>query len=171
MNRSTLRRPTRRAQGLIEFALTVVLFCFLLFGALDFGRVVWSGNVLAAAAAEAARFAVVHGGSFSTQCPVGPPAPGLNIPPASTDCPHPSPSTQAIKDRATATAIAVGGPVTVAVCYGDGCQGNTNSAGASNIRGTPLTVTVSATVSLVLPALLGQGDFPLSSSTTTIVSH
>lgn len=166
-----MRRHRERGQSLVEFAIVLPLFMFMLIGIFDFGRVVWSTNTLQAAAREAARFAIVHGGSATTACPVGPHSADQVTPVASPSCPYPSDSTQAIKDVAIANAGAAGGPVTVTVCYGAGCSGDTNAVGATNVRSTPITVVVSTTVNLVTPALLGMSSFPLTASTTMLVNH
>ena len=44
----------------VEAALVLPLFFFLLFAGLEFGRVMWVQNVLADAAAEGARMAILH---------------------------------------------------------------------------------------------------------------
>jgi len=160
-----------RGQTLVEFALVIPLFLALLFAILDFGRVVWANDALASAAREAARFAIVHGGSKTTACPVGPPANQTVVPPASSSCPYPSPSKQAIVDVAHSYSVAGGAPITVEVCYGAGCSGNTDVAPPTNQRGTPVTVTVSSTVDLVTGQFLGRGSFNLSSKATMLVNH
>lgn len=171
-----LKRMTRRGQrgqSLVEFAIILPVFIMLLVGIFDFGRVVWANDAVATAAREGARFAIVHGGSESTDCPVGPPAPDLFIPAASADCPYPSPSKQAIKDRAMSWLTGVGGTPTVSVCYGavTTCSGDVDDSGATNARGTEVTVTVSASIGLAAPSLLGFGGFTVSGSSTMLVNH
>ena len=87
-----LRRQSR-GQALVEFAIVLPLFLVLFIGVIDFGRVIWAGDSLASAAREATRFAIVHGGSALTACPVGPVGPETVVPVASPACPYPSPST------------------------------------------------------------------------------
>jgi hypothetical protein len=160
-----------RGQTLVEFALIIPLFLALLFAIVDFGRVVWANDALASSAREAARFAIVHGGSATTACPVGPFDPLLITPPAASgSCPYPSPSKQAIIDVARSFAIAGGAPINVDVCYGDGCSGSTDAA-STNVRGTPVTVTVSSTVDLVTGKFIGRGTFGLSAKSTMLVNH
>ena len=162
---------TNRGQTLVEFALIIPLFLAFLFAIVDFGRVVWANDALASSAREAARFAIVHGGSATTACPVGPFDPLLITPPAaSSSCPYPSPSKQAIIEVARSFAIAGGAPINVDVCYGDGCSGSTDVA-STNVRGTPITVTVSSTVDLVTGKFIGQGTFNLSAKSTMLVNH
>jgi Flp pilus assembly protein TadG len=164
-------RPTSRGQALVETALILPLFLGLLMGVLDMGRAVWATTSLNSAAREAARFAIVNGGSANTACPVGTAAAGATVVPVSPTCPYPAPSKQSIVDVALAAAMAGGSNVTVAVCYGVGCSGNTDAAGATNARGQPITVVISSTVGLVVPSLLGTSSFVLSGSSTMLVNH
>jgi hypothetical protein len=166
-------RRSDRGQTLVEFALILPVLVILLVGIFDLGHVVWTNDSLSNAAREAARFAIVHGGSESTACPVGPADGSLVIPPASTDCPYPSPSVQAIKDEAEQWLQGVGGTYHVYVCYGDvaSCTSDTNAVAATNVRGTRVTVTVTTDMGLSAPSLLGIGPFHLSASTTMLVSH
>jgi hypothetical protein len=165
MNRSA------RGQTLVEFGLLLPVLLMMLMGVFDIGRVVFANDMVSNAAREAARFAIVHGGSSITECPVGPPGPEAVIPPASPTCPYPSPSKEAIREVARAWAIAAGHSVVVQVCYGDGCSGDTDAVGASNVRGTPVTVTVRSTVTMAMPAIAGFESFEVSSSSTMRVNN
>jgi Flp pilus assembly protein TadG len=168
---------SERGQGLVEFSLVLPIFLMLLMGIVDFGRVIWANDSLANAAREGARLAIVHGGSDSTACPIGPIDPNrmAPVPAASGSCPYPSPSKQSIKDAVTTSALAAGRTVNVTVCYGSGCSGDTDTASdgsaGTNKRGTPLTVRVTSTVDLVVPSLLGLGSFGIAGSSTMIVNH
>src|SRR4051812_46748295 len=136
-----MRRRTR-GQALVEFALILPVFLIMLMGVIDLGRAIWAQNSLAAAAREGARLAIVHGGSATTACPIGPAGPDEVIPTVATaDCPYPSPATskQMIRDRVTAMATAGGTAMTVTVCYGAGCSGDNDVPLVTNIRGTPVT--------------------------------
>jgi Flp pilus assembly protein TadG len=166
----TLKRSRNRSRGqaLVETALILPVFLALLLGIVDMGRAVWATTSLASAAREAARFAIVHGGNDNTPCPVGPTT-RVDIPAASASCPFPSPSKQSIVDAATAAAIAGGSNVTVTVCYGLACSGNTDTS--TNKRGEPITVVVTSQVNLVVPAILGRSGFSLSGSATMVVNH
>lgn len=165
-------RPQRSTgQALVEFSLVLPIFLVMLMGVVDVGRAIWAQNSLASAVREGARFAIVHGGSASTACPVGDPGPDAVIPVASTVCPYPSPSKQAIRDVVIANATAGGSTIAVTVCYGAGCSGDTNSAGATNARGTPITVAVTSRVNLLTPAILGMSGFGISANTTMTVNH
>lgn len=168
MLRLSSSRHTSRGQALVETALILPLFLILFVAVVDMGRAVWATTSLASAAREAARFAIVRGGS-SAVCQVGTSA-GTVVPPApSPACPYPSPSKQSIVDAAVGAAVAGGSNVTVTVCYGVGCTGNTDTG--NNARGQPITVVVSSTVDLVVPALLGRTSFTLSGSSTMVVNH
>jgi len=166
-----------RGQSLAEFAIVLPVFLMLLFGTIDLGRGIWATDAATHAAAEAARFTIVHGGSAATGCPVGPPAATAIIPSASAACPYPSPSKQAIKDMATQAAIASGAGTEVHVCYGEGCGGATSDTwdtdvpGATNARGTLITVRVTVHVHLVTGSLLHIPDFALTGTSTMVVNH
>ena len=130
------RNRSSRGQGLVEFALVLPIFILCLVAVFDLGHVVWANDTLGNAAREAARYAIVHGGSESTACPVGPmnPARTAPAPAASTDCPYPSPSKQAIKDIAIAKTMGAGSGVTVSVCYGNvtTCVNDTDAVGSKS---------------------------------------
>jgi Flp pilus assembly protein TadG len=171
-------RRRSRGQALVETALVLPIFLGLLMGVVDMGRAVWATTSLNSAAREAARYAIVHGGSASNTCPVGNPAPDAVPPPAATaSCPYYSPSRQSIFDAAKAAAIAGGSNVVVKVCYGVNCVPTTDVIGLSgsdtsnNARNQPITVVVSSTVNLVVPSLLGMSTFNLSGSSTMVVNH
>jgi hypothetical protein len=156
-------------QSLVEFALVIPMFLALLFAIVDVGRVVWASNTLSNAAREATRFAIVHGGSKSNTCPVGPPATFTVIPAASPSCPYPSPSKQAIVDVAQAFAVAAGSGLTITVCYGAGCSGNSDLT--TNKRGEPVTVRISSTIGLITGALVGNGTYTITGDSTMLVNH
>lgn len=69
MNLIRNTRNNQKGQAIIESGLVYLLFFFLLFGIIDFGRIVASYNILAGATREASRYAMVHGaqsGSLAT---------------------------------------------------------------------------------------------------------
>lgn len=168
-------RERTAGQSLVEFALVFPIFFAILVGMVDIGRAVWANNAVANAAREAARYAIVHGGTKSNPCPVGPPVTtGSNktdIPAASASCPYPSPSKEGIRDVARAFAVAGGFPVTIQVCYGAGCSGDTDAAGATNARGTQVTVHVTSEVPMILPKLVGIDQIDVDATSTMLVSH
>jgi hypothetical protein len=57
----------------------------------------------------------------------------------------------------------------VTVCYGAGCSGNSSTG--TNARGQTVTVVVTSSVNLVVPALLGQSSINVSGSSTMVVNH
>jgi TadE-like protein len=175
-----LRAPRRRARGagqsLVEFALVLPLFLAILIGMVDIGRAIWANNVIANAAREAARYAIVHGGTSTNECPAGPPVTtGSNktvIPTGpTTSCPYYSPSKEGIRDAARSFAIAAGFPVTIYVCYGLNCSGDTDINGATNARGTPVTVHVTSEVPMIVPKLVGINQLNVDATSSMLVSH
>ena len=165
------RNAKPRGQAMVEFALIFPIFILLLVGMFDLGRVIWVNDTLATASREAARFAIVHGAKSS--CPVGPPAAGAEVPTASTACPYPAPSRQAIKDVAHKWAAGTSANVTVHVCYGavTTCTSDTDALNATDARGTQVMVSVSSVVDLSIPSLVGFTGFSLSASSTMLVNH
>jgi len=169
-----LHRSDPRGQTLIEFAILLPVLLMMIMGALDLGRIVWANDMIGNAAREGARYAIVHGASKTTSCPVGPPGPDTTIPAASPACPHPSPSKEGIRDAARNWAIAAGNTVTVHVCYGVGCSGDTDTAAAITsgaVRGTPVTVSVASRVDMAAAALIGITGADVSASATMLVNH
>jgi hypothetical protein len=167
------RRDRSRGQAMVEFALVIPVFILLMVGIFDLGRVIWVNDTLSTAAREAARYAIVHGGTESNLCPVGPPAVTAVIPAPSASCPHPAPSRQAIKDIALHWASGTSSNVTVSVCYGTvtSCSGDTDAAGATDARGTQVMVTVTSVVDLSVPSLVGFSGFSLSGTSIMLVNH
>jgi TadE-like protein len=165
------RRAKPRGQAMVEFALIFPIFILLMVGLFDLGRVIWVNDTLANAAREAARYAIVHGAKSS--CPVGPPAPDTLIPTADASCPYPSPLKQSIKDVAQKWAAGTSANVAVSVCYGvvTSCTGDSDQASATNARGTQVMVTVTSTVGLSIPSLVGFSGFDLSATSTMLVNH
>jgi hypothetical protein len=159
-----------RGQALMEFALVLPVFVVMTMGVVDVGRVIWATTSLNAAAREGARYAIVHGGTMSDPCPVGVAGPDSN-PNPDASCLFPSPSKQYIYDTTTAAAIAGGSNVNVTACYGTACTGNTDTAGADNRRGTPVTVTITSQINLITPAFLGMTSFTVSGTSTMVVNH
>ena len=167
----TVRGRSQRGQSLVEFALVLPILVLMLVGTMDLGRVVLANDTVGAAAREAARYAIVHGALAVDLCPSGPPAPDSYVPPAPTaDCPHPAPSKEAIREVARRWAMSAGAPLIVEVCYGDGCSGDTDTVGATNARGTPVTVTVRSTVNMAAGGLIGLSCVGVSSSSTMRVN-
>ncbi len=60
VRRSARRRPRRRGQALVEFALVIPIFLLLLVALFDLGRAVFAYNTLTNAAREGVRLAIVN---------------------------------------------------------------------------------------------------------------
>jgi Flp pilus assembly protein TadG len=63
------RNNRERGAAAVEFGLAFLLFIFVVYGIMEFGRMVASRNILAGATREATRYASVHGsasGSLAT---------------------------------------------------------------------------------------------------------
>jgi Flp pilus assembly protein TadG len=66
MRASESKRNRQRGAALLETSLAILLFLGLVFAVIEFGRAVYSYNVLAAATREATRYAIVHGSGSSS---------------------------------------------------------------------------------------------------------
>jgi hypothetical protein len=176
------RHAASRGQSLVEFALILPIFIMLLVAIFDLGHVVWANDAMATAAREAARFAVVHGGSTGSTCPQGPLAAtfGGNVHTAAECGFTPSSispvvdSREGIKAEARNWLTAIGGgATTISVCYGQvtTCSGDVDAVGATNSDGTKVTVTVTSSVGLAAPSLLGLGPINLSATATMLVNN
>jgi Flp pilus assembly protein TadG len=55
------KRKNQKGSAMIEFALCFLLMFGLLYGVMEFSRIVYSRTVLAGATREASRYAMVHG--------------------------------------------------------------------------------------------------------------
>ena len=60
---STLRRRRPSGQGLVEFAIALIPFMFILMGIVDLGRGIYVNNGVSQAAREIARVTAVHPGA------------------------------------------------------------------------------------------------------------
>src|SRR5690242_2257683 len=55
------RKHTQRGAAALEFGLAFLVFFFVMYAIMEFGRIVASYNILAGATREASRYASVHG--------------------------------------------------------------------------------------------------------------
>jgi hypothetical protein len=174
------RRDRTRGQSMVEFALTLPIFLLLLVSVFDLGHVVWANNAISTAAREGARYAVVHGGTDSVRCPQGPlPSNFGGVPDPAATCGF-APSTlspyvesrEGIRNQ-VARWLSGSGAATISVCYGNvtTCSNDVDAVGATNVRGTKVTVTVTTTIGLAAPALVGINGFTLSATSTMLVNH
>lgn len=60
-SRSTGRAAKQRGAYLVEYSLVILVFFFVLFGIMEFGRIVTAYNILSGATREGTRYAIVHG--------------------------------------------------------------------------------------------------------------
>jgi hypothetical protein len=67
---SAKRGSRQRGQALVEMALVLPIFLFVLYSIIEFGRYVYTVQVLNDAAREGTRYAIVHGSQ--SLCPSGP---------------------------------------------------------------------------------------------------
>lgn len=163
-------RDETTGQSLAEFALVLPIFLLVVFGMIDVGRVVWATDNITNAAREGARFASIHGGSVISACPVGPNLAGT---PAAT-CPAWSPdSKQPIRNAARAFFDPTNSGATIWVCYytTTSCSGDTDQSGATNNRGTYVTVTIQMSVPILTGKLLGLSGFTVNAHSTVLVNN
>jgi hypothetical protein len=66
----TQTRDRRRGQALVEVALVLPIFLLVLYSIIEFGRYIYTVQVLNDAAREGTRYAIVHGSQ--ALCPSGP---------------------------------------------------------------------------------------------------
>ena len=174
-----LGRRTRRdrGQGLAEFAIVLPVFLLIVFGAIDLGRVIWATDDITNAAREGARYASTHGGTWCSAtgsagycCPTGPGLSGTPQPSCSTWTPD---SKEPTRVATRAFFVAAGGSTTVQVCYytSTACAGDTDESGATNARGTYVTVTVQATVPILTGTLIGLHGFTVNAHSTVLVNN
>jgi len=65
-NSDRFGRGSERGSALVEIAIGTLLFLVIIFGIMEFGRMIWQYNVVAFAAKEGARWAAVRGATSST---------------------------------------------------------------------------------------------------------
>lgn len=132
MTRRRLLRRAGRGQALVELALAAPLFFLLLLGILEAGRFIYHYETLNNATRAGVRYALVHGAQSAD--PTGPP-----------DDPSGADIRQAVSDAAFSLVAA--GDLTMP----DPVYSGPN--GASNKRGSTVTVTASFTYVPLLPVL------------------
>lgn len=66
------RRRKQKGQATVEFALTILFVLFLIFGVIEMFVLVYTYSVLADAAKEGVRYAIVHGTGFGASYCSGP---------------------------------------------------------------------------------------------------
>lgn len=153
------RRRRGRGQALAEFAFVVPIMMLIGIGALDMGRVVLAMDTTANAAREAARFAIVHGGTVSFS---------------------PAASAAEIKQVARDAAIGATDDLTVTLCYSvasptaitpAACTSDTNANRTIYVRGNPVTVVVTSNIGLLTTSLLGFDGFTVTGSSSMLINY
>ena len=60
------RKHRQHGASIVEFALAILMFFSVVYGIMEFGRIVASYNILSGAVKEGVRYAVVHGSKSSS---------------------------------------------------------------------------------------------------------
>lgn len=166
----------RRGQALVEFALVAPIFILALLCIIEFGRAVYSTQMLHSAAREGARYAIVHGSA--SFCPSGPmPGAQANV------C---DPTAENVKDtvKSFASGIIGSNPAdyVVTVCWTkqhdltpNACPANNagNNFGedqADNQRGSAVQVTVTYSYLSLLSPYVPLPRFVVNGETTLVVN-
>lgn len=165
-----MRRQDRPSgQALVEFALIAPLFFLLLFSLIEFGRAVYTIQMLNNAAREGARYAIVSGAE--SQCPSGPMPLGQVNP-----CDPDGSNVVAItKDFAVAIIDAVANDfdVTVQWCAEDGDIGDCGMGfgDGDNGRNQTVKVAVAYTFQPMLAGFVPLPTFRLTGGSSLVVNH
>lgn len=169
-------RRRRRGQALVEFALVAPIFILTLLALIEFGRAVYSVQMLHNAAREGARYAIVHGSA--SFCPSGPMPAGQ----ANTCDPLAENVKQTVKDFAIAIIGSDSSDFVVTVCWTkqhdltpntcpDGNAGDVFGQGeADNQRGSAVLVTVSFSYESLLAPYVPLPPFVLTGQSTLVVN-
>jgi len=59
--RNSKRAATQKGAYLVEYSMVILIFLLVLFGIMEFGRIITAYNVLSGATREGTRYAIVHG--------------------------------------------------------------------------------------------------------------
>lgn len=137
-----------RGQAVTEFALVIPIFLLVLYGIIEFGRYVYTVQVVNNAAREGARYAIVHGAKSLS--PSGP-MPGdlvFGVPTNATD-----PTGENVRDAVRNYAVGVIGSIDfpAQTCPFSAPFPTNPCWDTSNLRGEKVTVVVHTTFSLLLP--------------------
>ncbi|TAK02453.1 MAG: pilus assembly protein [Chloroflexota bacterium] len=164
-------RECRRAKGgagqaLTEFALVIPIFLLVLYGIIEFGRYVYTVQVLNNAAREGARYAIVHGAKSVN--PSGP-MPGdlvFGVPTNPVD-----PMGDNVKDAVRNIAVGVINTIDfpAQTCPFSAPFPTNPCWDTSNQRGEKVTVVVRTTFTLLLP--LPMPAITVEGSSTLVVNN
>jgi hypothetical protein len=170
------RRRRRGGQALVEFALVAPIFIFALLCIIEFGRAVYSAQMLHTAAREGARYAIVHGSA--SFCPSGP-MPGGQ---ANACDPLAENVKQTVKDFAGGIVGSTPGDFVVTVCWTkqhdltpnscpDDNSGNVfGEDEADNQRGSAVQVIVTYSYLSLLSPYVPLPPFVIQGDTTLVVN-
>jgi Flp pilus assembly protein TadG len=169
-----MRGQWERGSTIVETALVLGIFLFLVFGVIDFGRALYTYHLVGNAARLGTRFAIVRGSMCAHSNAATDPWPCPNWANATTPNPGgPNPTTE-IQNYVEQQSIVMGlGNVTVTPTwsYYNGC--NNGAPDANNINNEPgclVTVTVSYTFQFWTP-FLPSGNYNMSSTSQMVISQ
>jgi hypothetical protein len=152
------RRSGGRGQALTEFALVVPFFLLVIYGIIEFGRYVYTVEVLNNAAREGARYAIVHGAEAGTSSG---PMLGTEV---SDDPPG-----ENVKDAVRKYAVGVLDTITFPAQTCPSVPSNPCWV-TSNQRGDSVTVVAQTTFTTLIPFPLLPG-ITVEGSSTLVVNH
>jgi TadE-like protein len=145
-------RSRAAGQAMVEFALVAPIFLLVLFSIVEFGRYVYTVQILNEAAREGARYAIVHGSQ--SLCPSGP-MPGVTV---VNPC---DPSGQNVKTLVVRDATGVAGTSAITA---------TVTWPIDNARGHSVTVTVSYPFQTLIP-VVPLPPIQVTGAATLVINH
>jgi hypothetical protein len=143
-----------RGQALVEFALVAPIFFLVLLSIVEFGRYVYTVQILNDAAREGARYAIVHGSQ--ALCPSGRMPGGLGV---VNPC---DPNAQNVKDLVARDSTAVTG-VNASMVY-------VVYTPFGNARGQPVTVSVTYQYQSLIP-IVPLPPVTINGEATLVINH
>jgi hypothetical protein len=155
-----IRHGPKRGQALTEFALVIPIFLLVLYSIIEFGRYVYTVEVINDAAREGARYAITHG-SLSL-CPSGP-MPGLGTNPCDPD---------GARVQAIVRKFAIGVGSGVSFPPQSGCAGGVSNPcwPVDNARGATVSVVAETTFKTLIP-IVPLPVITVDGSSTLVVNH
>lgn len=169
----SLRRSSRRGQALAEFALVVPLFLLLALALVDFARGIFIYSVMADAAREGARYAIVHGTLAKGDSPPNLVS-GPSFIPGETDDPD---GTLYVIPKAREFAFGLDQTVLkVGVCWGYGCTVAPDCSTSTNkaqrpVPDVPVTVRTCYDFQPITASFLRVGPMKLGAQATLTITH
>jgi Flp pilus assembly protein TadG len=142
-----------RGQALVEFALVAPIFFLVLLSIVEFGRYIYTVQILNDAAREGARYAIVHGSQ--SLCPSGPMPGGLGV---VNPC---DPNGQNVKNVVVTTSTGVTGVSASMVNV---------SWPVNNSRGNRVTVSVTYQYQSLIP-IVPLPPVTINGDATLVINH